>query len=435
MTNDKSLLQPVIARFRSLPPTLQTFLAVDFTLLSFATTCEVICGYWLHLGHPYNSPLLWQYFPDIVNLRPRFEHFHTLRFFTDKVDLPYMYPAPVAVFYRLAYYFRPYDLGVFLAFTVLCAVVATVLYGRALITRGIEKQTVVGLLSYVFLTSYPLWYELKQANMEIIVWCIIASGVSLFLAGKSNLAAIFFGIAGAMKLFPFVYIGLFIARRQYRQIALLVAVSVLVTIPALWLIYPHIPESWRLTNAAVAQFGPLESLQIHDETGSDHSIFALIKYGVFLSMNPLTPRLLSGYLVTASVVGTALYFLVIRRLPVINQILCLCVASISFTPTSFDYTLMNLYIPWAVLVLYALRPENARRQVPGLSAAFVCLAILFVPETEIIFIAHTFGGQFKCLVLIALLLTALTHPFDTEVSMKEQLQDRADTLPEGIRST
>jgi hypothetical protein len=323
----------------------------------------------------------------------------------------------------LLFYLRPYDLGVFLAFVTLCALAAAVLFGRSLVIRGVDRKATVLLISTAFLTSYPLWYELKQANMEIFVWCLVATGIWCFLSGRGSVAAVCFGVAGAMKIFPFVYLGLFLARKQYRQFALSLAVSVLVTIPALWLVYPHIPESWRLTNAAVAQFGPLESLQIHPETGSDHSVFALIKCGVrLLFAHPLSSRLLTAYLATAAVGGLALYIFLIRKAPIINQVLCLCVASISLAPTSFDYTLMHLYVPWALLILFAERPENAHRYVPGLRAAFCCFAVLFAPESEIILYAHSFGGQFKCLVLIALFVIGLIYPFDNEVLQHRQVR-------------
>lgn len=416
VSSNPHILEQAVTGYRALSRSLQVFLIVDLTLLAVAGVIEAICRYLLHLGHPYNSPLLWEYFPDIVNNRPRFQYFHTLQFFTDKTDQICMYPAPVAVLYRLIYLFRPYDLAVFLSFAVLCFLVATFLFWRSLLLCGLDKRAAITLLSIALLSSYPLWYELKQANMEIVVWLLVTTGIWCFLSGRGGLAATCIGVAGAMKIFPFVYLGLFLARRQYRHLVVSLIVAVAVTIPALWLVYPHIPDSWRLTNEAVTQFRSIATLHIRLETGSDHSIFALIKRAFHLAhLSVSLSSALTAYLATAAFGGLALYFFFIRKTPVINQVLCLCIASIVLPPTSFDYTLMHLYVPWALLVLFAVRAESARRNVAGLTAAFVCFAILFVPETEFIFHAATFGGQIKCCVLIALLVIALRYPFDSKL--------------------
>src|SRR4051812_25093064 len=99
-----------------LPRALEVFLLVAFVLLALALACEAFSILVLNLGYPYMSPLLFEHFPDLLTLQPRFQHFHTLQFFTDQHDAPCMYPAPVAICYRLLFFFVPHELGVFLTF-------------------------------------------------------------------------------------------------------------------------------------------------------------------------------------------------------------------------------------------------------------------------------------------------------------------------------
>ena len=149
------------------------------------------------------------------------------------------------------------------------------------------------------------------------------------------------------------------------------------------------------------------------DIGWDHSLFALYKR--------LTPHLpppetlspwLTAYLVAAALAGTALYFLRIRHLPVINQVLCLCVASILLPPVSVEYTLMHLYVPWALMVFLVLDGARAGNPpIPGVSAAFVCFAILMSPLSEFIHHAIHYQGQIKCVVLVILMIIALRYPF------------------------
>jgi hypothetical protein len=130
------------------------------------------------------------------------------------------------------------------------------------------------------------------------------------------------------------------------------------------------------------------------------------------------------------------FFLWIRKLPIINQVICLCVATLILPPTSFDYTLLSLYLPWAMLVLFAVHRDNRDRDVPGLVSAFVCFAILFVPETEIIFHRRPIAGQLKALTLVALFSIALRYPFrfSNSAEWRNDLE-KLKTNPRGARLT
>src|ERR1039458_565384 len=177
-----------------------------------------------------------------------------------------------AVCYRVFFTFVPHELRVFLCFVLLCAVVATFLFGRALIRRGLNRWATILLMSFALTTSYPLWFELKQANMEICSWVLLALGLWAFMRGRGYAASACFGIAGALKITPFLYLGLFLAKRQYRHILFAFLSAAAVTVSSLWLVYPHIGDSWRLTNLAVSRVrssispGPMDPYKSGDPT-------------------------------------------------------------------------------------------------------------------------------------------------------------------------
>ena len=121
---------------------------------------------------------------------------------------------------------------------------------------------------------------------------------------------------------------------------------------------------------------------------------------------------LTVYLVIVSICGVCLYFLKIRKLPIIaNQVLCLSVASILLPPLSFDYTLIHLYIAWGMLALFAQKQWMKERETVGLTSAFICLAILMSPESELILNGIRFGGQIKAVTLGGLMYIGLRYPF------------------------
>lgn len=412
----------LLAVYQQWPREIRVFVGVALVLLVGALSIEVVCRWGFHMLFPYKTPLLFEFFPDIVNLRGRFTHFGTLEFFTEQKDPPCMYPAPILVLYRFFYLFIPHDLGVFLGFVLVSFLVATILLGRALIRRGMPVRATVALLIFSYVTAYPLWFELKQANMEICVWVVLALGSWCFFHGRGYSAAACFGIAGAMKIFPFLYLGLLLGRRQYKQFFFAFGVAVLVTLPALWIVYPNLAVSWRMTNESVGHFRQLVMLHRFPQSGFDHSLFALLKRVMQPLPAPKTlDRVLTGYMAAAALGGLVCYFGWIRKLPVINQVLCLCIASIVLPPTSFDYTLMHLYIPWGLLAMYAVTMARSGKQVAGLTASFVCFAILFVPETEFILRKYTFGGQIKAVTLICLFVIGLRYPFSSEDDISLEL--------------
>lgn len=144
------------------------------------------------------------------------------------------------------------------------------------------------------------------------------------------------------------------------------------------------------------------------ETGLDHSAFGFIKVAASRHFHGYMPgSLLSAYLLTAACLGILLYFLVIRKLPLLNQILSLCILSILLPPTSHDYTLLHLYVPFGLLVVYMFQLRQQGQRGDGLTAAFLCFGILLSAESELIWHGLGRSGQLKALTLTVLLVIAL----------------------------
>ena len=402
----------------SIAPPLQLFITIQLVLLLACDLTELFCRTVLHLKEPYDYPYLstQQSFWDFMTFAIKSHHFHTLAFFTADPKFPFLYPAPSAVFYQAFFLFGPLSLLLFLTFIVLTFLIAALLLHRAMKQRGVSTLQAVAFLGFTLLLSYPMWLDFKQGNIEIGVWLFVALGVWAFCANRGYSAAACFGIAGSMKIYPFLYLGLMLARRKYREIVFAAAVALFVTLASLWLLGGNdIAGTWHHVLAGVALFRAEYVLQFRPgEIGFDHSLFALIKCCILLfrpAVQQYPLQLLNAYVVVGALAGMALYILKIRHLPVINQVLCLCIASILMPPVSYDYTLMHLYIPWAMLVLFTQEQWWNRRTIAGLTSAFILLAFLFAPESEFICQSVRFGGQLKAMALIALMVVSLKYPF------------------------
>jgi hypothetical protein len=397
---------------------LKTFLALQGALVILCFASELFCRYVLHLGAPFDYPLKAreQSQFDFVGYWTNFEYFRQSGFFTN--GPPFLYPAPIAIAYWVFYAFPHHHLRLFLSFILASFLVAALLLGRALVRRGVRPAQAACFLALSLTSAYPLWFELKQGNIEICVWVFVALGVWALVRLRTYTAAACFGIAGAMKFFPLVYLGLLLAKRRYCETLFALGVAAITTVASVWFVGPNFIGTWRQIDSGLNEFRTTYILHLRlDEIGFDHSLFGLYK-----RLSPQLPpvavltNILTLYLALTAVAGMALYFVRIQRLPMANQLLCLSIASILLPPVSYDYTLMHIYIPWALLALYAQGKHLHRLSVPGLTAAFVCLAILVSPETEFIYRGTVFGGQIKAVVLIVLMGIGLRYPFTEEAA-------------------
>jgi hypothetical protein len=410
-----------------LPGELRTFMLQSgfWAVLCFST--EAFCHFFLHLRYPYDYPAVPAFlifgdfrfwFGKLVTT------FHTREFYT--TGAPLMYPAPVVVVYKFFTLFSFSQHALIATLRFVAVILATswiMLYGfyRGLVRRGITPKSARIFLAAVYFLSFPFWFEVHQANMEFVVWVMVMLGLWAFWIRRPWAAAVFFGVAAAMKIFPLVFVGLFLTRKQYRQAAFTLVVVAFTTAVSLWLVYPDIAYSWRATNAAVGQFREMYMLHLlPTETGFDHSLFCLFKKVIPALPPPsVMSRLLTAYLAVAAVGGILLYLLRIRTMPMVNQILCLSIAAILLPPTSYDYTLLHLYAPFALVVFVAIECRSARPALPGLLLLFVLFAFLLSPQSE--FIAHglRFAGQLKAVALFLLGLAALIYRLPSKGDLDE----------------
>jgi hypothetical protein len=394
-----------------LPAPLRLFaiLIIVLTMLSWAFA--YFC--WLR-GMPY--PYSWPYYghafgTDFSSFQDRFQYFHSIQFFQFKGPV-FLYAAPLAVCYHIlfaAWGNRSSALPAFEIFGICVACVAALVFYRALRQHGTtaKNATLFCLISVLF--SYPLYFDLQRGNVEIIVWTFTLAAFWAFRSDRQGISAILIGFAIALKWYPVVLLGLFFYPRRYRYIAIAIFTAVGVTIFSdLWL-GPTIKIAFQETLQGAQTFIQLYALHYGD-VGYDHSFFSVFKLLIY----PLRPDLaanLNRYVLLAAVSATALYFLRIRKLPVINQISILLILSITLPPVSFDYTLLHLYICWGIFVIYLIDAQRAGYSVPFGRLIMGLYAFALAPHGYVIFAERRFCGQLRWIGLAALLYIFLKQPF------------------------
>lgn len=372
--------------------------------------------------YPYNTLL---YNPDIrffdlTAFDLRFWSFLRYGDFFGPRVLEYAYPAP-AVFATLPFYLIS-DVPVipFLVVVLAAMWIATLfLWHRVRGIAGLDAILACTLL-VTAASSYPFYNLMDRGNIEGIIWILLALGLASFAGERYWLAALFIGAAAAMKPFPGILLLLLLSRRKYAQFGFGILTFLGLNLAAMRALSRGIVETWTHLTPGFSRFADQWAFSYRPrEIGMDHSLFSVLKQVIHVKQKWLqldhTLQAIHLYyfvLVYGSfAVGYLLYF---RKLPVLNQIFLLVIASTLFPYVAYDYTLVQLYLPWGAFLVF-LCTDVARGRVKLTQSEGLRILLPFT----IIFTSQMFlivaknincGGQVKALALLALMHAAVTIP-------------------------
>ncbi len=349
---------------------------------------------------------------DFWDYLPRYAFLHGVRFYT-LPEYSWYYPAP-AIFALLPFYqvaghsTVAHAYAAYVLFTLLAFAVAACLFARALLRAGLDALQSVVFTAATALCSWPMYFALQRGNIEAFTWMISALAIWLLATDWLWLSAIAMGIAGSLKIYPLLFAALFLRRDRWRQLLLAVATALVVTVIGLYFLDPNLRESWHWT-----AFGVRKWTRDYGEnfgTGTwDHSLFGLAKAFLHAGTPHWTLWLRRYYLIAGSA-ALVLYFGA-RRLSEANVVLLISCAAVSLPPTSFDYTLSLLYIPFAWLVLAAVRGARTGQSMRGLTAVLCLLAFALSCDTWLwTRDLPSLPGTTRALVLLCLLVLSAVLP-------------------------
>ena len=342
-------------------------------------------------------------------------YLHRPEFFTHP-GYPWYYPA--AAVFPLRFFYSIGDLTgdwlggylTYIAVAISGAAFAAWKLASSLKNLGISRGSA---LLFTFVTaclSWPIYFSLQRGNIEAVTWLLLAAAIWAYAKQRWMLAAILLGLVTAFKFYPGLCFGLFISPRRWRELIAGLLTTALVTVSALLYIGPDLLTSFRGTSDAMAKWIDAYARFYGAASGTyDHSFYELTKLAT-LFLHPDYPTLLNRYMVVVAILAAIIFFARIIHLPRTNQVLFLVAASVSLPPASFDYTLQNMYIPFALLVLATAAAWQQHLPARPLNCALILLALLFAPETFLMGNRICFAGPFKSLALLALMVIAAVFP-------------------------
>jgi hypothetical protein len=408
---------PAEQRTKGLPPSITYYLAVN----AFAwMVCLTLFFFWArvqHLPYPYYSIFMPETgLRDLWWCGGQFASLHSEQFFNAGPYEPWAYPPGTAIAFALFHNVLPRFHSIpFISVTFGGLCVLAMFFVQCLQRLGVTRFKAITLAVVALVPVYPFAFTWTTGNIEFILFLTLSCGIIAFLRGHYLAASICIGFCASMKLFPFVFLALFLSRRRYKDMVVAVVSFFVSSLAGLWLLCPDIRFSWKQLNAALKlNRSTYMQAYLYPQSAADHSMWGLIKTASFIHSRQtrFSGRSISLYMAASAIIGLALYFWKIRSLPLLNQIVCLYLAMVLLVPESFEYTLIHLSIALALLVLYAFQAAGNARSPKGLIAAFLCLAVVLAPENELIFHGHGYWGPAKCIVLILLFFVALTSRWE-----------------------
>ena len=398
---------------RGLPPVLMRF-AWELAALAVCSVAYTLAmTYLLQSPHPYGVTLFRGSFigTDFAVFGERSQHFGAPSYW-DEFNYPFTYPAPLAVVFAL-FFGLPHPLALYMILCVAGLIGWAVWVSRGLAAAGLKSSHALAFVTFVLVASWPVVALLNTGNIEGLLAIVLAAGVYAVLRERFWLGATLIGLAAAMKLFPFVMLALLISRRRFREFAWGLAVAAVATVASLAALGPtivkaqrHIADGLRFIDGAF-----ILSTQ-RDALNYSHSLFSVLKFAIALISRLLGSQAnqallnvaLRMYMVATAVAGIALYFGIIRKLPILNQLLALTVCAVLLPPLSADYTLLELLLPFGLLCFYAVESQRS-----DLNAIFGCFAVLFAWETFLT-IHYAFDRPARTVALCVLLVLVLRSP-------------------------
>ena len=346
----------------------------------------------------------------------------------------YNYPPVAALAYKVLLYSVPgHPVAPYMTFLAVCTVALGLVAWLAVRQASLGLRIAAGaaILTTVVL-GYPLWIVADRGNVEGVAWALAAAGLCSLLRARYGAAAVLIGLAASVKPFPVLFLLLLVSRRKYKEAAIGVAAFGVAVLGALIFLGPNPWKAYQDLKPGVAIYTEryITNLAPVEEARFEHSLLDGMKSAALtVKMGGIHPndaiqtvgmlrspaggwrqaRVLARLYPFVICGGLALLFVVFRKQPLLNQLTALGAAVTLFPPSSGDYTLLHLYVPFGALLVFLVREVatgKATMRRGSLLAFATVYALLFSPGS----LLRIYAGDEKLLLLLALLVITARTP-------------------------
>lgn len=266
------------------------------------------------------------------------------------------------------------------------------------------------IVTVVLFLTYPVFYLLNCGNYIMITFIFLYFFVFYYTTNPRK-SLFFLSAAIAMKIYPIMFILLFLAKKRYRDIlSTVVMTGCLSLIPMLLFkgsFYLNIINF--INNLLFFSHGHVNEIQNMSWSSSLSGIF---KIPIMLSNHGTVPfDIKLPYLVLVVVLTGIVIFLLKKENDLCRCVIYLLSLQILIMPVSYDYSLIYLYIP--LLLLLNKQKDLEREDFFSITV----IAILFIPKSYgILFHDWIWTVSIQSFITPLLLLLLIIYPFSKRMS-------------------
>ena len=222
----------------------------------------------------------------------------------------------------------------------------------------LKKWNLLGITLITFL-SYPLIFAFDRGNIEYLVLALLLLFFIFYKKEKYKTAAVLLAFPICMKLYPAVFILLFIKKKKLKEFFVCGIASILTMIAS----YCLLGGTLKSIPIAIDNFSYFTDVYALTKNGVQfsHTVWSSMNYcNLLLSNTLINADYITIYTISIAIISLFLtaYIIFIEK-EEWKIITILTVMMITFPHVSFDYTLIHMYIP---IVFFIMSKNTTKKE-------------------------------------------------------------------------
>lgn len=245
--------------------------------------------------------------------------------------------------------------------------------------------------------SYPVLFNFDRGNVEVFVFICVTLFIIFYQKERDLPAVLFLSLAIAMKLYPGVFVILYLADRKYRNIIATACTTAVVSLSSAAVLNGGILHSLEGLRRNLAGFN-ITYLITKDGLQHNSSLYGVIR--MIAKPLPQVQPLIDHYTVIALAFFVVMVIYIVVKEDTLWKKAALLVFSMVLLPqVSFDYKLVHLFLP---LMLFVNTDKASR-----FDRAFTIMFGLLIIPKDYIQLGHAISIAVFLNPLLMLVITAL----------------------------
>ncbi len=261
--------------------------------------------------------------------------------------------------------------------------------------------------------TYPVLFSIERANLEFLLFLQLAFFLFFYTRKDYFISAIFLASATAMKMYPGVFVLLFLLDKRYKEAFFCVALILMMSLSSLLLL-----KGGGIT-VQLKSFSFIlnwyNDTYVRSYVGMQHNSSLFTFYNVFFNLFSNTkwpPPLIDKEIVKIFAIAGMVFFLALAicmwNLPLVfwKRVALLTACMLLLPHISFDYKLLHVYLP----LFFFMNAAASTKRSDMLYTIIFCL--LFIPKNYLLLYGeYSISSVLNTVLFLLLIIFILAEGF------------------------